>query len=125
MSRGPADVWSSTASITSAKLSQVIICPSRLISILVVWLAGLTESQILPSKFALSAAPSITHSETICSKRGPPGERIGKIDDPDLGVTLVDTVDPLLDLHQVPRQIIIDQEAAELEIQPGGLVLPW
>ena len=45
---------------------------------------------------------------------------VGQVDHPDLGVLLadpVDTANPLLDLHGVPGEIVVDQQAAELEVQ--------
>ena len=48
---------------------------------------------------------------------------VGQVDHADLGVLLadpVDAADPLLDLHRVPGQVVIDQQPAELEVQALG-----
>ena len=46
-----------------------------------------------------------------------------QVDDADCGVGLTDTVDaadPLLDPHRVPRHVVVDHRAAELEVQSLG-----
>ena len=41
-----------------------------------------------------------------------------KIDDRVLLADPVDAADPLLDPHRVPRQVVVDEEVAELEVAP-------